>query len=84
MPRSDGKTFPYMEKLLQAQSRVFRLEFFHVLYIVCKVVAKGKKCRLNHIATTSVLILAVEKPFPYMEKLLQAPSRDVSARIFSK
>ena len=59
---------PAMEKLFhiwknysKRRVEVFHLEFVKVLYIVCKVVTKGKKRRLNHIAATSVFLLAMEK-----------------------
>jgi hypothetical protein len=60
----------------------FLLEFSQVLYIVGNVLTTRTKYRLNDIADISACLPAMEKAFPYTEKLLQVTSRGVSARIF--
>jgi hypothetical protein len=37
---------------------------------------------LNNMTVASAWLPSMEKPFPYMEKLLQAPNHDVSAGSF--
>jgi hypothetical protein len=57
------KTFPYMEKLLQAPNHDVSAGFFQVSRVVGKIVGKGTKCRLNQIAATSKCLPTMEKAF---------------------